>query len=95
MINQVNTIDGGSAAYWAELREAYQVIASVQFRLDALKTEPQYCGFVDAYGEQEVFENVEPWDRLAAAQEALKANPRALTILEASGRTAAFLDIGF
>ena len=52
-----------------------------------LKTARTYAGYVNADGDEVVWENIEPFERLAVTQEAVKEVPRALSVLEVIGRT--------
>ncbi|WP_420337171.1 hypothetical protein [Roseibium sp.] len=95
MTQDIISVDGGSKAYWAELRLAYGLIAKLEARHRDLKTARAYVGYLNADGDEVVWENTEPYDRMAATQEAVKEVPRALSVLEATGRTDLLKSITF
>lgn len=95
MTKNITSVDGGSKAYWAELRLAYGLIGKLEYRHRDLKTARQYAGYVNGDGDEVVWENIEPFERLAATQEMVKDCPRALRVLEATGRAGLLQSIIF
>lgn len=89
------SIDGGSKAYWAELRQAHGLINDVKRRIEELKMEQQYCGYVNADGDEVVWENTAPFERLEEAQVRLTENARAMEIVSLTNQTRVLLGFNY
>lgn len=89
--HKIISIDGGSAAYWRERKHAFRLIREAELAAERLADAPMYLhGGYDEDGDVIPIENLGPHDDMEDAIRAIEANPTAVSILVAQGRT----DIG-
>ncbi|MDO5703799.1 MAG: hypothetical protein Q4G49_01810 [Paracoccus sp. (in: a-proteobacteria)] len=89
MTNRSTTsIDAGDPAYWRDRQRAFRLIRDADLALQRQKEAPLYLhGGYDADGNVIAIENLAPEDDLIAAVRAIEADPTAVGILAAQGRT--------
>jgi hypothetical protein len=77
------SIDGGSPAYWQELKEGYTLIGHYrQARLNAEGSPTHYGYNMNEDGEfGEIEDNLGPWDKVDEARKAVVGHRAARTIL--------------
>lgn len=82
------TIDGGSASYWADRKEGFRLIRAAEQAAIRLERAPTYIAgeWDDDYGGYTPVENIQPFEDMADAIQALEANQTAISILVAQGR---------
>ena len=79
----------GSEAYWADRKAAFALIADLQAAIGHRNRAPLYIAGPDYDRERnpgEVMENLGPWNRVAALQDAALTNPTVIQILTAQRR---------
>ncbi|RAZ87516.1 hypothetical protein DPM33_25665 [Mesorhizobium hawassense] len=82
------TIDGGSAEYWRQRKQAFRLIHEAEWALSRLTREPMYLhGGYDENGDVIPIENLGPYDDMEDAVRAIEANETAVSILVAQRRT--------
>lgn len=82
------SIDGGSAAYWRERKHAFGLIREAELAAEELAEAPMYLhGGYDENGDVIPIENLAPHDEMEDAIRAIEADPTAVSILVAQGRT--------
>ncbi|WP_028710452.1 hypothetical protein [Paracoccus pantotrophus] len=83
-----NPIDPGSPAYWRDRQRAFRLICDAELAAQRLAEAPMYLhGGYDEDGDVIAIENLEPHDDMEAAIRAVEADPTAVGILAAQGRT--------
>lgn len=86
--HKITSIDGGSAEYWRERRQAFGLIREAELAAERLAKAPMYLhGGYDEDGDVIPIENLAPHDDMEEAIRAIEANPTAVSILIAQGRT--------
>lgn len=86
-MERIKHIDGGSAEYWRERREAFALIREAEEAGEQMKTAPLYIhGGYDEDGDVIPIENIEPFDDFEDAIQRLLANETAVSILVAQER---------
>lgn len=81
-------IDAGSTAYWAQLKDAYELIREAEEAGAQTLKAPMYLhGGYDEDGDVIVIENLAPFDAFDEAIRHLEANDTAVRILAAQRRT--------
>jgi len=79
----------GSDAYWADRKAAFALIADLQAAIGHRNRAPRYIagpGYDRERNPGAVIENLGPWNRVAALQDAALANPTVIQILTAQCR---------
>jgi hypothetical protein len=90
-MNNPISIDGGSAAYWAERQHAFRLIREAELAAEQLADAPMYLhGGYDEDGNVVPVENLGPHNEMEDAIRAIEGDATAVNILIAQGRT----DIG-
>ena len=86
--HKIISIDGGSAAYWRERKHAFRLIREAELAAERLADAPMYLhGGYDEDGDVIPIENLGPHDDMEDAIRAIEADPTAVSILVAQGRT--------
>ncbi len=85
----ITSIDGGSAEYWRQRKQAFRLIRDAQWAADELKRAPQYIAgrWDEDYGDYEPVENLGPHDDMEEAIRAIEADETAVSVLVAQRRT--------
>jgi len=85
----ITSIDGGSAEYWRQRRQAFRLIREAEWAAEELQRAPQYIAgrWDDDYGDYEPVENLGPYDDMDDAIRAIEADETAVGILVAQRRT--------
>jgi hypothetical protein len=81
----------GTAAYWRDRRQAFELIRTLEEAIRQRDAAPHYraSSYCNEDGEyDDVIENIRPWDRVVALQDQGAANPTVVEILTAHGRLA-------
>lgn len=87
-MENIKHINGGSADYWRERREAFALIREAEEAGERARTAPMYLhGGFDEDGDVIPLENLGPWDDFEDAIQRLEANETAVSILVAQERT--------
>lgn len=88
-MHEKRSIDGGSPAYWKELKEGYQLVEKYRATKAKAEREPTHYGYGpdEDGGFREIEDNLGLWEKVDEAQEALLANSRARIILTSHGLT--------
>lgn len=79
----------GSQAYWADRKAAFALIANLQAAIEQRDQAPRYIagpGYDRERSPDAVLENLGPWNRVAALQDAALANSTVIQILTAQRR---------
>lgn len=85
---EITSIDGGSSEYWRERRFAFLLIRLAERSLQKVQWAPLYIQVgIDAQGRPIEILNMAPFDDLDEAVREIEANPTAVGILVAQGRT--------
>lgn len=85
---KIKTIDGGSPEYWRQRTEGFRLIRQAERAYEYARQAPQYIsGGYDEDGDVIPIENLDPWDDMDAAIQAIEANETAVDILVAQRRT--------
>ena len=85
---KITVIDGGSAQYWKERTEGFRLIREAERAAERLADAPMYLhGGYDEDGDVIPIENLGPHDDMEDAIWAIEADPTAVSILVAQGRT--------
>ena len=80
--------DGGSAEYWRDRKQAFGLIRDAELAAKRLAEAPMYLhGGYDEDGDVIPIENLGPHDDMEDAIWAIEADPTAVSILVAQGRT--------
>lgn len=88
-MDNIKHVDGGSAEYWRERREAFALIREAEEAGERMKTAPLYLhGGYDEDGDVIPIENIEPFDDFEDAVQRVEANATAVSILVAQERMA-------
>ena len=88
-MDNIKHVDGGSAEYWRERREAFALIREAEEAGERMKTAPLYLhGGYDEDGDVIPVENIEPFDDFEDAVQRVEANATAVSILVAQERMA-------
>ncbi|REF66731.1 hypothetical protein [Paracoccus versutus] len=82
------SIDAGSPDYWKDRQRAFRLIREAELALQRHDEAPQYLhGGFDENDDVIAIENLAPEDDVIAAVRAIEADPTAVSILAAQGRT--------
>jgi len=86
-MENIRHVDGGSAQYWQDRREAFALIREAEEAGERMKNAPLYLhGGYDEDGDVIPMENLEPCDDFEDAIQRLLANETAVSILVAQER---------
>jgi hypothetical protein len=85
----ITSVDGGSADYRRQRRQAFRVIREAERAAEDLERAPLYIRgrWDDEYGDFEPVENLGPYDDMEGAIRTIEADPTAVSILLAQRRT--------
>ena len=86
--HKITSIDGGSTAYWRSRKHAFGLIREAELAAEELAAAPMYLhGGYDEDGDVIPIENLDSHDEIEDAIRAIEADPTAVSILVAQGRT--------
>ena len=86
-MDNIKHVDGGSAEYWRQRREAFALIREAEEAGERMKAAPLYLhGGYDEDGDVIPIENIEPCDEFEEAVQRVEANETAVSILVAQER---------
>jgi hypothetical protein len=83
------SVDGGSADYWRQRKQAFRLIREAEIAAEALERAPMYISgsWDDEYGDYEPVENLGPHDEMEDVIRAIEVDETAVGILIAQRRT--------